>query len=350
MKWPLLFGLIPILLGGCALLPSQAPQDVDTLLAQQQYGRALESLARVDPKSPDYAAMAERRREVEAQAANYEQAVREQARRYIAIDDWAAALDHYDEALARLPQSMVLRDGLAQLHQQQATVLEGLEIERLLARGNWLKNTRPTYLQITQVDPRSRQARQQLDRFQQQAHEIARQLALHGNRALANQQLDTASKTLLLAQELSDSPAISESVAKLRQEQGAQRSRQQQQRQQQQQQVQQLQNRYQMARNKDDFLAAREHLLELRKRDPENVRWEQEQQVVEALLQARVEQLFSQGVNAYSRGHYEEAAEAWRETLRLNPRHQLAHDNLQRAERVLERIKQLQQRQGGAAN
>ncbi|MFU8836871.1 MAG: tetratricopeptide repeat protein [Thiohalomonadaceae bacterium] len=348
MKWLLLFGLTPLLLGGCVLLPSQKTQDVDALLAQQQYGRALEILAQADPRSPEYTAMAERRREVEAQAANYEQTVRDRARQYIASGDWAAALDHYDEALARLPQSMVLRDGLAQLHQQQTQILEDLEIERLLAQANWLKTTRPTYLQIAQVDPRSRQTRQQLERFAQQANEIASQLALHGNRALANQQLDTANKTLLLAQDLSDSPAISESVAKLRQEQLAQRNRQQQQQQRQQQQILRLEKQYQAARDTNDYATARAHLAELRKQDPANQHWEQQQQVLEALIQARVETLLSRGINAYSRGHFEEAAQAWRETLSLDPRNKLAQDNLERAERVLQRFEELQQRQGGA--
>jgi tetratricopeptide (TPR) repeat protein len=348
--------LLVLLLSACVNMPlKQNVAEVDLLVANQQYGRALDILARVDPKAPDYSEMAEQRRQIEALAASYEQAIRAQTRQYVEKGNWNAALDLYDDALARLPQSMVLRDGLAQLHQQQNQELERLDTERLLAHGNWLKDTLPTYRQIAQVNPRSRAASQQLERIQQQAVEMANQLTQLGNRALANDDMDTASQTLLLAHQLSDAPAISESVTKLQQRLEARNAEQQQQQSKRQQQAQavertrqreiiQHQSKYMAARSDNDYLAAREQLRHLRRLDPNNPEWKQEQENLDVTITARTEQLFKEGINAYGRGEYEKAAESWRATLDLDPDHKLAKDNLERAERVLDRIQKLQQR------
>ena len=358
MRWPALV-LIPtlILSSGCITLPGRNDvNEIDTLVANQYYGRALDILARIDPKSPDYSARAERRRHIETLAARYEQAIRTQTREDMEKGNWAAALDRYDDALTRLPQSMVLRDGLAQLLQQQNQELERLELERLTAQGNWLRQTLPSYREIVRVNPRSRPAAQQLERKQQQAEAIADQLAVIGNRAMANNDLNSASKTLLLAHELSNTPAIVESVGKLQQQLEARRLREQRERevrlqkartaeQTRQQQIRQQHSQYRKARNDEQFNQAREHLQRLRELDPDNSDWHTEQDVLEQVVQLRIEELYNRGVNAYSRGQFEEAANAWRELLKLDPDHKLAQDNLIRAERVLQRIEQLQQRQ-----
>lgn len=343
--------LLVLLLSACVNMPVMHNiADVERLVANQQYGRALDILDRVDPKAPDYSERIEQRRQIEALVASHEQDILSQARQHVAAEDWGAALDLYDDALARLPRSTVLREGLDQLHQQQDRELARLDTERLLAHGNWLMAALPTYRQMAQVDPRSRATRRQLERIQRQASDTASQLAEIGDRALADDDLDTASRTLLLAGQLSDSPAIRDSVEQL-QQQLAMRSaakKQQQARaaaQSRKREVAQHHDRYLAARAEDDYLVAREHLRQLRSLDSGNAEWQQEQAALDAMIAARAEQLFKEGINAYGQGQYEKAAESWRETLNLDPGHKLARDNLERAERVLERIQTLQQRQ-----
>lgn len=347
--------LLTMQLTACTLITDKADiHEVDVLVANQHYGRALEILTRIDPKDPDYATIAERRRHIEALASRYEQSIRSQANREITEGNWRAALDRYDDALARLPKSMVLRDGLAQLHQQQTEELERLDKERLLAQGTWLKQTLPTYQRISQVNPRSRHASLQRERMQQQASDIADQLAQLGNRALANNDLENANQTLKLAGELSDAPAITESIDKLRQQQELKQRHEQQQRTQReqqqreaqkarQQQVAQQHLRYQRSKNEESFIEARGYLSGIQVLDPNNAHWQQERAQLEGIIEARVERLYQQGVNAYSRSQYEEAATAWRAVLQLEPEHKLAQDNLLRAERVLQRIEELKQ-------
>lgn len=352
----LLLPLMAILLAACEIMPTRGDiDDVDMLVANQQYGQALEILARADPAAANYDELAAKRRHVESLTASHEQSVRQRAQEEIEANNWRAALDRYDDALARLPQSMVLRDGLAELHRRQHRELARLESERLLAQGRWLRETLPSYEQIARVDPRSRQAQQQLERMQRQAEDIANQLVIIGSRALDDGDLVSADKHLRLANELSDTPAIRESYAQLTEQQESRRSEEQralaerQRRaraaeQSRQRQIGQHQERYQVARQNQQFLAAREQLAELQRIDPRNPDWAQEEQGLEQAIAAHIDLLLSQGINAYSRGEFEEAAASWEELLTLDPDHKLAQDNLDRAQKVLQRIEELKAR------
>lgn len=351
---------LPLLLlqSGCAMLASydkMEPQ-IDQWVESKQYDRALDALGSVDAKDPQYLQASEKRRKVEALAANYEQEIRRQTRSDLDKGKWAEALDTYDEALDRLPQSAVLKDGLAQLHQEQDEELERLELERLLAHGQWLKETLPTYQAIARVDPRSRNARQRLERKQQEAEEIASELALYGNKALANSHLETADKTLSLAADLSETPAIGESLKKLRQQQAkvqakarAERAK----RRQRQHAAEQARERrvagllkaYRKAYQQKDYTRARKELASLRRADSGNAEWNRLADELEQATDQEAQRLFDLGVSAYSHGQFERAATQWRKALQLKPDHKPSQENLERAERVLEKLQELKQKQ-----
>lgn len=345
---------------GCAVLTSYNKMEtqVEQWIESKQYGRALDSLSNVDPTDPQYPQAAQKRKEVEALAARYEQEVRRQTRADLDKGKWAKALDSYDEALERLPKSAVIKDGLAQLHQEQAEVLERLELERLIAHGEWLKQTLPTYRNIARVDPRNRTASQRLDKKRNEAEEIASELALYGNRALANNHFEIADRTLGLATDLSNAPAIAESLKKLRQQQAqskavarAEREKRRKQREAAEQnkarQVDEYLRKYRAAFIEKDFIGARRHLNALQKTDAGNPKWEELVGVLRQATEEEVERLFNNGVTAYSQGHFEQAAELWNQVLELEPEHKQAQENLSRAQRVLDKLEELKEKQGG---
>lgn len=343
---------------GCALHTSYVKMEpqIDQWLKSKQYDNALDALGSVDPKDPQYQKAAEKRREVEALAANYEQDIRAQTRSYLDQGQWEKALDTFDEALNRLPQSAVLKDGLAQLHHEQQEELERLEFERLMAHGEWLKQTLPTYRSIARVDPRSRNARLQMDRMQREAEDVASELALFGNKALANNDLSSADKTLTLAAELSDALAIEESLKKLHQQQKQRNAKiraKKEQREKQQRDAEQAKankvsrhlGAYKTAFKKKDFQRARTELDTLKRIDSRNREWGRLEKELDQATSREAERLFDSGVSAYSRGNFEQAAKRWREVLKLKPDHKPAQENLERAERVLEKLQELKQKQ-----
>ena len=353
---------IVVLLSGCATLTTTSYNRMESQVHQwieaKQYGQALEALSNVPPTDPLYPQAADKRKEVEALAARYEQEVRRQTRTDLDKGKWAQALDSYDEALDRLPKSAVLKDGLAQLHQEQAEELERLELKRLIAHGEWLKETLPTYQDIARVDPRNRNAAQRLDKKQNEAAEVASELALYGNKALANNRFDIADRTLSLAASLSDAPAIEESLKKLRQQQAQAkaiaRSEREKRRKQiataeqnKARQVDEHLKKYRSAFVDKDFVRAREHLQALHKVDRDNPRWDELSKVLRQATEEEMERLFDSGVTAYSRGQFEQAATLWRKVLELEPEHKQAQESLDRAQRVLEKLKELKDKQEG---
>ena len=356
-----LLWLLPLLAlqNGCALLTTSYNEDktqIEQWVSKKEYGRALQALSRVPPKDPHYLDAANKRKQIEVLAAAYEQQVRQENRKLLNEGKWAQALDSYDEALRRLPQSVVLKDGLAKLHRKQSEELDRLELERLRHHGTWLKQTLPTYRDIARVDPRSSAAQRRLERIQEEAEEIADQLALHGNRALANGNLDKAAEHLSLAADLSSAPAIQESLSKLeqqrsvadkqaqsqrnrrfRQKRAAERRRQQK--------VERLQREFDQAFAQNNFSTARKHLQALSNAGMNSGQYRAMQQKFEHALDKESSRLFEIGVNAYSRGQYAKAADYWRQVLELKPDNKQAKENLERAERVLEKLEELKEKQ-----
>lgn len=356
-----LFWLLPMLAlqSGCALLNTKYSENrpqIDQWIGEQQYGQALKTLSRVEPQDPHYLEAADKRKQVEALAAAYEQEIRQQNSQRLEQGNWAGALDSYDEALTRLPDSVVLKDGLAQLHHMQTEELDRLELQRLKDHGNWLKQTIPTYRDIARVDPRNSDAQRKLQRIINEAESVADQLALHGNRAMANNDLQNAATLLELAAELSSAPAIQESLKKLNQrlskEQEQARLERQKKLEQQraaerrrQQAIETQLKKFEAAFKDGQYNSARDHLTALSRSGLDNKRYRTLQQRLSSAIDKAASEQFDAGINAYSRGQYDKAADHWRRVLELKPDNKQAREHLERAERVVEKLRELEQKQ-----
>jgi tetratricopeptide (TPR) repeat protein len=105
--------------------------------------------------------------------------------------------------------------------------------------------------------------------------------------------------------------------------------------------------RYDSAFAKQDYLAAQGQLAEIEKAEPKYSNLTTMRSTLQKAVDTRVSQLFDNGVSAYSRGLFEQAAREWRSVLKLDPTHQQAKENLDRAEKVLHKIEMLKEKQGG---
>jgi len=325
---------------------SQGETQINQWIKEGQYGDALTSLANVDPADPDYLVAAKKRKQVEALAARYEHEVRLKTDRQLAQGKWADALSSYDEALDRLPDSAVLKDGLAQLHRKQANELEQLELKRLFIHANRLKEIMPVYQDMVRVDPRNSSAKNRQEKIQREAESLAEELTQFGNRALANNELKTAGRLLAMAAELSDAPAIKESLKNLK-EQRITYARQRRAQQKQQSQVaEHLVEQFNDSFNNKDFDEARKKLAELSRMGLERKQYNELRQQLQRAIETEATRLLREGVNAYSRGQYEVAVKNWKQVLVLQPNNKQAKESLQRAERVLKKLEELRDKQG----
>lgn len=355
-----LIALIALLQGGCVVITSYAklePQ-LEQWETSREYGRSLDALGQIDPKDPDYTRASAARKQVEKQAADYEQQIRKETYQKQTKGDWAGALDQYDEALSKHPKSVVIKDGLAKLHQQQRETLDTLERKRLVAHGEWLRDVLPIYREIARVDPRSSEAQSRLKRIIGEAEGVSQELALIGNKALADNDTDSAEETLPLAFELNQEPVIEESLKTLRNKQklAAEKQREtrrrnehkaQMEREKKERSLRAMIKRYDSAFAKQDYLAAQGQLAEIEKAEPKYSNLTTMRSTLQKAVDTRVSQLFDNGVSAYSRGLFEQAAREWRSVLKLDPTHQQAKENLDRAEKVLHKIEMLKEKQGG---
>ncbi|MDH5786192.1 MAG: hypothetical protein OEZ16_11380 [Chromatiales bacterium] len=344
---------------GCVTVSSYSavkPQ-VDAWEKEREYGKALDALSRVEPIDPDYRKASLLRKQLEKKAADYEQDVRRDTAKKLESGDWAGALDQYDEALSKLPKSVVIRDGLARLHQQQREELDQLELQRQLKHGRWLRDVVPVFRDIANVDPRSSSAQSRLKRILDEAEDVAAELAITGNKAMANDDLNIADETLSLAYELHREPVIKESLnklnglqkvrasarrsAKIKRERRAVAAYDKKQRT-----ISSLLKKHDAAYARQDYNSARNYLEEMERVDQRYSKLPSLKKTLQSAIDRKVSKLFDSGVSAYSRGLFEQAAKNWREALTLDPGHQPSKENLQRAEKVLQNIERLKEKQG----
>ena len=353
---------VTILLGGCSItgtLPGLFDNDLDaqldTWIIERQYGRALDALSGIDPKDPEYSKLAAKRRQVESLAKTYEKEVVAQAAEDIEKGNWARALDAYDTALEGMPNSTYLKDGLAELHSKQSSLVAAQRLDLTVARARFLERALPIFERIARIDPRDRDAREALQEHRESIKETAQYLARTGTAAFEAAEYEVAERTLPLAASLSDDKMIQGAYTEFKEWREA---RERKRRIAHERYLKRTKAREEMAqrhfdelmkeyrRNYDDrrYQNARKILSKLEHTAIHQSDVEKERKQLETAIDIEVERLFEVGVTHYSRGEFEKAVQLWERVIDLRPDYRPAVDNLDRAERVLERLDQLREK------
>ncbi len=349
--------LLPLLLlllslNGCTYLVTVSG-DLDAYLdrwvVQQEYGKALAALSHIKPEHPDYPQLMRKREAILLKAEQYQKETVAQAAELVRQGQWEQALNRYDQALSRLPDSSMLQSGRARLEQQQAARLTELELEQLIARGEGLLQLLPVYVTRATVDPRSWRAQRELRATREEAEFIAAELARLGRAALERKEMAAARRSLPLALRLNPTNDIKRANQELLQRLGppaaptpkdsVKPTREDE--------IRELLQRYAQAYSHKDWAEAQRllALLELQSSPPEELpqlRSELNAEVAEA-----VNRHTEHGIVLYSNGKYEQALAAWRKAQQLAPDNERVRAHIERAERVLEKLRSLQEKKGG---
>lgn len=347
---------------GCPLNPAsvkpdeQFEQKVSQWIAEKEYGEALSALASVDPKHPDYPRLAEWRKKVEKQAAQYEADTLKQTDALIAKGDWAQALNQFDEAIDHLPRSTKLRDGLSALTAKQNALVMEQDRQLLLKRGQWLIEAQPHYANIARITPRDSDAQRQLANHEEEMLETGEKLAKWGLEAFEAERMKEASQLIDLAEQMGSSEPITAAVSKLdtwkrsteqarreriRKDRAAAEARAASKRKK----FNQLIGAYKTALNTGELLKAQSLLEQAEKTNPDKRSLQAEKVELSKQIRLRIEKRYSDGIEHYSRSEFAQAVEAWQEVVTLDPNHIQAQENLERAKKVLEKLQQLRQKQ-----
>lgn len=368
---------------GCAtLLPPSGTinEQIDFWLDRQEYGKALAIIAELhEHPVPEVSNPQLLEDKVLAQAGRYEEQVIDAADKAAAKGDWRSALDLFQEALARFPDSEKLKAGQQQLIQWQETSLAKLQTDLLIAQAESAYNELLISERVAATDPKDWFARHELENKIEEADKFANELAEYGRRALAQGDLELAKRTLPLAAKLSSASDIKIANARLQEllNEEAKRLRDEQQRiadeqlqkQQEQQKVVQkqvkkkqkkqlavveAQNQVQGGQMLTDFKKAcanasfseaRALREKLEKLNVDNPEFQELSKKLDNHIAEHVQTLTEAGTQHYSRQQYEQALQTWQEAQALDPQNVQLKAHVERAVRVLEKLKSLKQQQ-----
>jgi len=337
--------VLMLLLSGCSAFPvlQQANDaDMDRWVAAQRYGRAIDALEARGHGHPGPADRA-RLRQIRAAASAYDRDMAAEVVRRRARGDWQGASELLDSALDHYPQGKRLLETQRLLRSQQKERLQQLEANLLIAKAEWLQRSVPVRSEIARTDPDDLYAKWLATQSRLEQRETAQRLTDLGQSALRRQDLTLAARCLHLADQLHKSEDTTRALAQLarlqrRETQHDQRA----QAMERAQKSQELIGKVRRAMGKDDLVKARRLMAQLGDIDADNPATTRLEQVLDTAINAKVDKLSSQGDRLYTRGRILEARDVWRSALELDPGNERLLSRVERAERVLEKLRELQ--------
>ena len=369
-----LFGIVVLNhIMGCASIvqpTGNINERIDYWLEQQEYGKALELVAELnDHPSPDITNPQEIQKKILGQAERYEKRVMADAEKSAANSDWHTALALYQEALSRLPDSELLQQGQQQLLQRQQESLARLELDQLIVQGEWMRKDLLLSKKTASTAPDGWFVQYKLGRKEADAQDLATELAEHGRLALERRDLALAKRTLPLAMSLYAAPEIEDANRRLQEllkEDDIKQKRiideqqklildqhvNQQKKKRRlfnikvQRESKQLMADFKKAYEENNLMKAQQLMRKLEKFSINNKELQELSRQLDNDVAEHVQDLIETGITYYSRQQYEQAISAWKEAQILDPKNERLTADIGRAERVLEKLHSLREKQG----
>ena len=344
-------------LTGCAELVV-VPRAVDETrierwLQEQRYGKVLEVLERRAQRSDELDAE-KRLEEVRALASQYDKEEAKAANQLLDAGKLNKAEGILNQALGRYPDGQQLQQAAQKLRQLRQEKIDALEAELLLVQADWLSASVPIFEQLAQVEPSNLDAIWQAKRMEQERRDVAQRLASIGLTAHANGDNETAKRYLTASKRLLTSEPVDDVLKHL----GKQEKQKQDVRKAQKQEIASKKRREeadrlaQQARQElqySQLLAARDHVEQLQEVDPEYSQLHVLRFQLVRAIDARVASLLRTGDDHYAEGRIAEAKRLWEAGLALSPGHAELTKRVERAERVLARLRELREDNNGGS-
>ncbi len=319
------------------------PQQIDQLVAQEEYGEALDLFNLVPITHPQYALFQKRLADVKKRAAAYEKTVLKNMRAKIKKGNWSGALDEVDTAIDKLPSSIALKQGREELLRKRAQRIDQLETEILITKGKWLAQDAPLHEQLSHVESQDVFDKWRTSRKKSEVEETAAELYECSERAMKDNNFEQARTCLTLAETLDASEKM-KAAAKERRQEIAKREKQAR-KEKHQGDFERLAKQAKQAIDKGQLRRSRRIVSQLAKIDPDNPEVQKLQQQLSETVSAKVDTMLKRGSQLYRKEKIAEAKKVWEEVLELDPSNKQAQAGVKRAERVLERLRLLEEKE-----
>ncbi|MFQ5990205.1 MAG: tetratricopeptide repeat protein [Candidatus Methylomirabilales bacterium] len=381
------------------------PQQIDQLVAEEEYGKALDIFNYVPITHPQYALFQKKLTDVKKRAAAYEKAVLKNMRAKMAKGNWSGALDEVDAGLKKLPSSLVLKRGREELLTKRARRIAELETELLIAKGQWLAQDAPLRERLADVESQNLFDKWKHSSKKSEVEETAKELYACSERGINENNFEQAKKCLDLAERLDSSDTIQAAVRELRQqivkrEAETQRIQQHAQKEKFAKQAQEAMDKGQLGKARKmvsqlakiapddpdvrklqrrlkslkkqahkkhkkkvlqdyerlakqakeamaqgDVRKAQQIVPKLAKIDPDNPDVHLLQQRLKETVAIKVNKMLKRGSRLYRDEKIKEAKQVWEEVLELDPSNKQAQEGVERAERVLKKLRVLEEKE-----
>jgi len=346
----LLLITVLISLSGCQVIPGekQSPRQIDELDALrslQEYDQALARARQLKRyfKTPTYKKLLQ---DVRSEADAYDQQQADKVQAKILEQDWDRAYKLLKESLAKYSGGEKLQEAEREFINRNSSDWRELYARMLIAKGDWILQTEKLQSSINaqSASPGSNLAPHERKSIAKQLYDFGKLAYEEGNLELAND-LYTMSDSLDPSLDTGRAMAQLDQLRfqRVQREQKVQQLRAIAQRQQR---VKKLSLTIEEYLRTGDLIAARNWLAKLRAADRESKKYEELRKKLTDMLSVRIEVMLNRGNTLYSNNRYEESILVWKSALELDPKNSKIQANIARAERVLNRLNELERRGG----
>lgn len=339
---------------GCQVMPGKNEHrqidELDALRSLQEYDQALARARQLNNyfNTPTQKKLLQ---DVRSEADAYDQEQSSKVRAKILEQDWGGAYRLLRESLAKYSGGEKLQAAEREFINRNSMTLRELYARMLLAKADWVLQSEKIQQAINATEVQTESSKGTIHTSSERIS-IAKQLYDFGKTAYKEGNLELANDLYTMSDKLD--PTLDTGRAKAQLDQLRYQRIQQQQQVQQVQQKKTIQQRQQRVKKLSetieeylrtgDLIAARNWLAKLRAADRHSKQYEVLRSKLTAKLDARIQVMMNRGNTLYSNNRYEEAILVWKSALELDPNNSKIQNNIERAERVLKRLNELEQR------
>jgi len=335
---------LSLLLSNCAYLHSfdaNLPEKVDQWIEEQNYQKALNTLEHVKPGNDNYALLMQKKKQILRLADNLEKKTIISANRLIAQNEWYKASQLYEETLKKIPEHEKLRQSHTEFLDKRQAYLKNLELRLLIKKGAWLGNSAALYEQIKNTVPGNYHTVSGIRDYEHDRQQALQALTECTQTASAADKLDLMRTCLTLAERIDNNVQNDPRLASARQK--IDRAKEASLRQYKQQtrellanlrkgySLDNLQRSYNHLKTSNDFSPLDSEALDLLDN-------------LDKHLKTGIEQRMESARRLYSAGKIEHALKIWESLQSIAPDNQKLEAYIERAQRVLKKLKQLQEK------
>ena len=327
---------------------------VDAWIAANEYGKAIEAIHYVQPEYPQYLELKNRQESVLELAHTYEKKTSEDVEKMISENKWENALDLVEQARRNYPQGLLIYEINEKLHKKQTQQIKKMERRILIERAKWMQEVLPLYRILQNTDPKNRTLKTYVDQLEYEAELLAEQLTWLAEEAIEKKHYKTARLRLTMANNISPEPQRTELLNQVKrinkqnsknvQKQQIAREKKDQEKQASQYQ-QALFNNIKRSYSRGWLAISKSLISQLDEKERQTPEIIQLQHDIDVAIEHQIKLLFAQADKLYEDGQFELAIEKWEDILLYEPENELAQEHIQRAEKVIEKITRLREKQ-----